>query len=65
GDVAAIEAVEVIHAESERVFVRGTFRDGDFVVVDGAHRIAPGQAVVPIPVGGDEPAISLAVFETK
>ncbi|MEL7465980.1 MAG: efflux RND transporter periplasmic adaptor subunit [Pseudomonadota bacterium] len=65
GDIAAVEAVEVVHAETERVFVRGTFRDGDLVIVDGAHRIAPGQMVVPVPIGADEPLLSLAVAEAE
>lgn len=38
-------AVEVIHAEAERVYVRGSFRDGDPMIDIGQHRVTPGQAV--------------------
>ncbi|MDJ0685544.1 MAG: efflux RND transporter periplasmic adaptor subunit [Alphaproteobacteria bacterium] len=38
-------AVEVIHAEAERVFVRGSFQDGDPMIDLGQHRVTPGQSV--------------------
>ena len=37
--------VEIVHAESERVFVRGTLAAGDTVVVEGLQRLVPGQRV--------------------
>jgi len=37
--------VEVIHSGEHRVFVRGTLREGDQLVVDGHHRLAPGVRV--------------------
>ena len=37
--------VEVLHEESDRVFVKGMLRDGDRVVIDGTQRIVPGMAV--------------------
>jgi RND family efflux transporter MFP subunit len=37
--------VEAIHSAEDRVFVRGTLRDGDRLVVDGLHRLAPGLRV--------------------
>jgi len=37
--------LEVLHAESDRVFVRGTLRDGEEVVAAGLHRLVPGQRV--------------------
>lgn len=37
--------VEVIHAASDRVFVRGALRTGERVVVTGIHRLVPGQRV--------------------
>lgn len=37
--------LEVLHAESERVFVRGTLEDGETVVATGLHRLVPGQRV--------------------
>ena len=37
--------VEVLHQESDRAFVRGTLQRGDRVIVDGVHRLVPGQLV--------------------
>lgn len=37
--------VEVLHSESDRAYVRGTLRDGDELVADGLHRLAPGLRV--------------------
>jgi RND family efflux transporter MFP subunit len=44
----AREAVEVLHVSGDRAFVRGTLRDGDRVIADGVHRIAPGTRVTPL-----------------
>ena len=46
------EAVEVLHAEADQVFVRGTLEDGARVVAGGAHRVIPGQAVRPLSTKG-------------
>jgi len=43
--------VDLLHAEAERVFVRGTLRDGDRVVATGIHRLVPGQRVRPLAPG--------------
>ncbi len=40
--------VEVIHAESDRVFVRGTLEPKDRIVINGTHRLVPGQLVTSI-----------------
>lgn len=45
GSVLARVEVELLHAETERAFVRGPLRDGDSIVVDGLHRVAPGMRV--------------------
>ena len=37
--------VEIVHTDSERVFVRGTLADGDAVVREGLQRLVPGQRV--------------------
>jgi len=37
--------IEVLHTESDRVLVRGTLRDGDRLILSGAHRIVQGQHV--------------------
>jgi RND family efflux transporter MFP subunit len=37
--------LELLHEESDRVFVRGTLRDGERVVVEGTHRLVSGQKV--------------------
>lgn len=44
-EIVAREAVEVLHVEDRRVFVRGTLRDGARVVLKGTNRIIPGQHV--------------------
>lgn len=38
-------AVEILHAESARAYVRGTFADGAQLIQSGAHRLVPGQRV--------------------
>jgi multidrug efflux pump subunit AcrA (membrane-fusion protein) len=45
GPVVERREVEVLHAESDRAFVRGTLRDGETVVATGLHRLVPGQRV--------------------
>ena len=46
GQVAR-EAVEILHTETDRAFVRGTLEDGDLIVPTGLHRVVPGQHVRP------------------
>ncbi len=48
GQVISREAVEILHVSGERAYVRGSFRDGAAVVVEGPHRLTLGQAVLPI-----------------
>lgn len=54
--------VEVLHTETDRVYVRGTLEDGEQVVTSGVHRLVPGQRVVSDPVIAesviDEPVIT-------
>lgn len=38
-------ALEVLHTEGDRVFVRGLLQTGDVVVADGVQRLVPGQLV--------------------
>ncbi|MEO0435293.1 MAG: efflux RND transporter periplasmic adaptor subunit [Pseudomonadota bacterium] len=38
-------AVEVMHVAEDQAYVRGTLVDGDLIVADGVHRIAPGTLV--------------------
>lgn len=45
----ARHAVEVLHVESRRVYVRGTLKDGDIVIRSGTHRLVPGQPVRLLP----------------
>lgn len=47
--------VEILHTESDRVFVRGTLTSGDRIVAEGVHRLVPGQRVR---VQGTELALS-------
>jgi RND family efflux transporter MFP subunit len=37
--------LEVLHAQSDRVLVRGTLDPGDRIITDGTHRVVPGQLV--------------------
>lgn len=37
--------VELVHANAERVFVRGPLTDGELLLVAGVHRVTPGQVV--------------------
>lgn len=39
--------VEILHAESERVFVRGAFPDGTLLIDEGPQRVTVGQQVTP------------------
>lgn len=39
------EVVEVIHVSGDLAYVRGTLKDGDQLIADGVHRVAPGTAV--------------------
>jgi RND family efflux transporter MFP subunit len=41
--------VEVVHAEAERAFVRGTVAPGDRIVSTGVQRLVPGQQVALTP----------------
>ena len=43
--VVAREAVEVLHADGDNVFVRGTLTDGARYIRDGVHRVTIGQPV--------------------
>ncbi|MEO1639260.1 MAG: efflux RND transporter periplasmic adaptor subunit [Pseudomonadota bacterium] len=52
GDTVRAAAVELLHAEADRAFVRGTFADGAQLIRTGAHRVVPGQKVTTNPVEG-------------
>lgn len=49
---AAIEAVQIIHADSLRAYVSGTLPDRATIVADGGHQIVVGQALTTIPATG-------------
>jgi membrane fusion protein, multidrug efflux system len=42
------EAVEVLHVDGSRAFVRGSLQPGQQVIADGIHRIAAGTPVQPL-----------------
>ena len=44
-DIVRTAAVELLHAEATRAYVRGTFEDGAQLIATGAHRVVPGQSV--------------------
>jgi len=39
--------VEVLYSEGDRAFVRGLVQSGDVAIVNGTHRVVPGQLVKP------------------
>lgn len=39
------QSVEVIHQENDRAFVRGTLRDGSWLVTNGVHRLVDRQRI--------------------
>ena len=43
----AREAVEVLHLDDGRAFVRGTLAEGSRIVLGGTNRVIPGQRVAP------------------
>ena len=43
--VVTVEAIEIIHAEEKRAYVRGTFNDSSLIILDGVHRVVAGQDV--------------------
>lgn len=43
-----IREIEILHIEEDKVFVRGTFKQNERAIVDGIHRLVPGQIVSPI-----------------
>lgn len=42
--------LEVLQVESERVFVRGTLKNNDRVIINGNHRLVNGQLVRPVDI---------------
>jgi RND family efflux transporter MFP subunit len=50
GPVAQRAVAEALHVEAARVFLRGPVPEAARLIVDGAHRVAPGQRVTPLPV---------------
>lgn len=42
------EAVEVLHVDGDRAYVRGTLVEGQRVVADGIHRVTPGTPVADV-----------------
>ncbi|MEM8870858.1 MAG: efflux RND transporter periplasmic adaptor subunit [Pseudomonadota bacterium] len=45
---AGQEAVEVLYADENRAFVRGTFQDGTHIIDSGPHRVIQGQQIAKI-----------------
>lgn len=43
--VIANESVEILFATADMAYVRGSFRDDAIYVVDGNHRVVPGQRI--------------------
>lgn len=45
GFTAERREVQLVHAETDRAYVRGAIAEGERVITAGVHRIVPGQAV--------------------
>lgn len=43
--IVARQELQLLYTDSERVFVRGTLKDGDRIITGGLHRLVPGQLV--------------------
>ena len=43
--LARREAVEILHVDGERAFIRGSFIDGDKVIIGGDNRLVAGQRI--------------------
>ena len=58
--IAERRTVQLLHTEADRAFVRGTLEDGEAFVVEGTHRLAPGQRVriVDPPAGNSSARVS-------
>lgn len=47
-DIVRAAPVEILHAESDRVFVRGAFPDGTRLIEEGPQRVTVGQRVASV-----------------
>lgn len=48
GTLARPEAVEILHTDTTRVFLRGALPPGTPILAEGTHRVTPGQPVAPV-----------------
>lgn len=56
GPVARRAAVELLHVEGGRAFVRGSFAETARAVTEGVHRLTDGRRVAPLSAGDGAPA---------
>ncbi len=47
-NIARTVMVEILHIGTDRAVVFGAFDDGDQVIVNGVHKLSPGQPVEPV-----------------
>lgn len=40
--------LQMLYTQADRAYVRGTFQDGEKIVINGLHRLVPGQLVRPV-----------------
>lgn len=52
--VAEPRMVDVVFAETDRALIQGAVDENDLIIVEGLHRLSPGQAVTPMPFEGEE-----------
>ncbi len=53
-DVVGTEAVEIIAVAGGSAYVKGSLKTGQTVVVEGRHRVAPGEVVAPREAGAPD-----------
>ncbi len=56
--VLELRPVDILYAEIDRAYVRGTFEEGELVLKTGIHRVIPGLHVRPVDELQDPPALS-------
>ncbi len=57
--ILELRPIDILYAEIDRAYVRGTFEEGELVMKTGIHRVIPGLRVRPVTESGDAPTVSL------
>ncbi len=57
--ILELRPIDILYAEIDRAYARGTFDDGELVMKSGVHRVVPGLQVRPVDERDGTPALSL------